>query len=44
VGIAAETFERLALEHADERWELHCGRPVRRPGMTMPRDELFEWV
>jgi Uma2 family endonuclease len=40
LGISAETFERLALEDADDRWELHCGRLVRRPGMTMPHNEV----
>ncbi len=40
VGITAETFERLALEDPIDKWELHCGRLVRRPEMTMPHNDV----
>lgn len=32
--ITPETFERVALEDPDGRWELHCGRLRNKPGMT----------
>jgi Uma2 family endonuclease len=39
MAVSVETFERLALEEPN-RWELHCGRLVRRPDMTMPHNDL----
>lgn len=32
--ISAETFERVALEDPDGKWELYCGQLRRKPGMT----------
>src|SRR5215217_1665618 len=32
--ISEATFERVALEDPDGKWELHCGRLRGKPGMT----------
>lgn len=32
--ISEAAFRQLALEEPDEQWELHCGSPRRKPGMT----------
>lgn len=32
--VTAEAYERLALDDPDGKWELVCGRPRRKPGMT----------
>ncbi len=32
--VSERTYKRLVLEDPDEKWELHCGRLVRKPGMT----------
>jgi Uma2 family endonuclease len=32
--ISEATFERVALEDPDGKWELHCGRLRSKPGMT----------
>jgi Uma2 family endonuclease len=32
--ISEETYERVALEDSDGKWELHCGRLRSKPGMT----------
>ncbi len=32
--VSEATYERLALEDPEGRWELVCGRPRRKPGMT----------
>jgi Uma2 family endonuclease len=32
--VSEETFERVALEDPDGKWELHCGRLRNKPGMT----------
>ena len=37
--ITAETYERVALEDADEKWELACGRLRKKPPMTHAHNE-----
>ncbi len=32
--VTEETYERLALEDIEGQWELVCGRPRQKPGMT----------
>ncbi|MEX0781679.1 MAG: Uma2 family endonuclease [Dehalococcoidia bacterium] len=32
--VTEETYERLALEDLEGQWELVCGRPRQKPGMT----------
>lgn len=32
--VTEETYERLALEDFEGQWELVCGRPRQKPGMT----------
>lgn len=32
--ISEAAYRKLALEEVDEQWELHCGVPRRKPGMT----------
>jgi Uma2 family endonuclease len=34
MSVSEETFERVALEDPDGKWELHCGRLRNKPGMT----------
>jgi Uma2 family endonuclease len=40
MAITEETFERVALEDPDGKWELHCGRLRSKPGMTMRHTEV----
>ena len=37
--VRAETYERLALEDSDTKWELHCGRLVEKPPMTFRHNQ-----
>jgi Uma2 family endonuclease len=39
--ITEEEYLKLALEEVDEQWELHCGVPVRKPGMTAPHNRTI---
>lgn len=32
--VSEAVFRKLALEEPDAQWELHCGSPRRKPGMT----------
>ena len=34
MAISEAAFRKLALEEPDEQWELDCGIPRRKPGMT----------
>jgi Uma2 family endonuclease len=38
--VSEETFERVALEDPDGKWELHCGRLRSKPGMTARHNEI----
>lgn len=38
--ISAETYERLALEDDDVKWELVCGRLRRKPDMTTEHNQV----
>ena len=38
--VSEETYKRVALEDGDETWELHCGRLVAKPAMTLWHNEL----
>ncbi|MGD9890014.1 MAG: Uma2 family endonuclease [Dehalococcoidia bacterium] len=38
--VSEETFERVALEDPDGKWELHCGRLRTKPGMTTRHNEV----
>ena len=38
--ITEETFERVALEDPDGKWELHCGRLRNKPGMTAKHNDI----
>lgn len=35
-----EAFEQLALDDPDGKWELYCGVPRRKPGMTFEHNEV----
>ena len=35
-----EAFERLALDEPDGQWELYCGVPRRKPGMTFEHNAV----
>ncbi len=41
--VTEETYERVALEDPDGKWELHCGRLRSKPGMTAQHN-LIEHV
>jgi Uma2 family endonuclease len=38
--VSERTFQQLALEDPEGRWELHCGRPRGKPGMTFEHNEV----
>jgi Uma2 family endonuclease len=38
--ITEETFERVALEDPDGKWELHCGRLRSKPAMTAKHNQI----
>jgi Uma2 family endonuclease len=38
--VSEATYEAVALEDPEGRWELHCGELRRKPGMTMPHNSL----
>jgi Uma2 family endonuclease len=38
--VSEETFERVALEDPDGKWELHCGRLRSKPGMTTQHNQI----
>ena len=40
MAITEETFERVALEDPDGKWELHCGRLRSKPGMTTEHNDI----
>jgi Uma2 family endonuclease len=37
-----EAFERLALDDPQGHWELNCGVPRRKPGMTFEHNDVME--
>jgi Uma2 family endonuclease len=37
-----EAFEQLALDDPDGRWEMYCGVPREKPGMTFEHDEVAQ--
>jgi Uma2 family endonuclease len=38
--VSEETYERVALEDPDGKWELHCGRLRNKPGMTTKHNDI----
>jgi len=38
--VSEDTYERLALEDIEGQWELVCGRPRSKPGMTMEHNSV----
>jgi Uma2 family endonuclease len=42
--ISAETYERVALEDDDRVWELHCGRLVEKPGVTVEHADVLNML
>ena len=38
--VSAETYERLALEDPDGKWELVCGRLRQKPIMTTEHQDV----
>lgn len=41
--VSERTYERVALEDPEGRWELACGRDLRRkPPMTTPHEDMVE--
>jgi Uma2 family endonuclease len=41
MAITEEAFRRMALEDPNGLWELHCGVPRRKPGMTASHNEVM---
>jgi len=44
VTVSEETFRQLALEDPEGHWELYCGRPRRKPGMTFAHNHAGVWL
>lgn len=40
MAVSEETYERVALEDPDGKWELHCGRLRNKPGMTARHNDI----
>jgi Uma2 family endonuclease len=40
MSISEKTYERVALEDPDGKWELHCGRLRSKPGMTTQHNDI----
>ncbi len=38
--VSEETYEQLALEDPEGQWELVCGRPRSKPGMTFEHNQV----
>lgn len=38
--VSEQTYERLALEDPDGKWELHCGQLRSKPGMTTGHNRI----
>src|SRR5215207_3295777 len=38
--ITEDSFERVALEDPDGKWELHCGELRSKPGMTTRHNDI----
>lgn len=38
--VSEQTFLDLALQDPEGHWELHCGRPRRKPGMTLEHNNV----
>ena len=38
--VSEETYERVALEDPDGKWELHCGELRSKPGMTTTHNQI----
>jgi Uma2 family endonuclease len=39
-----QTFEQLALDHPDEKWELYCGELRQKPGMSYDHNRVGYWL
>lgn len=39
--VSAETYQRVALEDPEGRWELHRGRLREKPGMSFPHNQTL---
>jgi Uma2 family endonuclease len=42
--VTAETYERIALDQFDDRWELLCGRLRKKPPMTQEHQTTAWWL
>jgi Uma2 family endonuclease len=40
MSVSEKTYERVALEDPDGKWELHCGRLRSKPGMTAQHNDI----
>jgi len=41
VPVSEQTFRQLALEDPEGHWELHCGIPRQKPGMTLEHNSIM---
>jgi Uma2 family endonuclease len=44
MAVTTRTYEQLALEDLEGQWELFCGRPRRKPGMTQEHNTVAWWL
>jgi Uma2 family endonuclease len=42
--VTVQTFEQLALEDSETKWELVCGKLREKPGMTQEHNEVAWWL
>jgi Uma2 family endonuclease len=42
--VSEQTFQQLALEDPDGKWELFCGQVRQKPGMTYAHNRLGFWL
>jgi Uma2 family endonuclease len=42
--VSEATYERVALEDPEGKWELHCGQLRQKPAMTQPHNTLQDWL
>lgn len=44
MAVSIATYEQLALEDPEGQWELVCGRPRQKPGMTQEHNSAAWWL
>ena len=44
MAVSEQTYQRVALEDPDRKWELHCGRLVEKPAMTFKHGDIASYL